>query len=206
MLRKLLTIFEKFYVMKIVFATNNKHKVEEIKDLLSSNFDVITLKEIGCFEEIDETEDSLEGNAKIKSDYIKNNYGYDCFADDTGLEVEALGGAPGVYSARYAGEQASFEDNVQKLLRAMRGVVNRKARFRTVISLIMNGEQLFFEGVCEGYIEESLSGTKGFGYDPIFRPDGFDKTFAEMDLGEKGSISHRGLAVKKLVSYLKNQS
>ena len=190
--------------MKIVFATNNKHKVKEIKDLLPSNIKVLTLDDIGCFEEIEETEKTLEGNAKIKSDHVKHNYGYDCFADDTGLEVEALNGAPGVYSARYAGEKATFEDNVQKLLTALKGVQNRKARFRTVISLYLNGKQLFFEGICDGFIEKSVSGTKGFGYDPVFRPKGFDKTFAEMDLNEKGLISHRGLAVKKLVEYLNN--
>ena len=190
--------------MKIVFATNNKHKVKEIKDLLPSNIKVLTLDDIGCFEEIEETEKTLEGNAKIKSAHVKHNYGFDCFADDTGLEVEVLNGAPGVYSARYAGEKATFEDNVQKLLTALKGVQNRKARFRTVISLYLNGKQLFFEGICDGFIEKSVSGTKGFGYDPVFRPKGFDKTFAEMDLNEKGLISHRGLAVKKLVEYLNN--
>ena len=190
--------------MKIVFATNNKHKVKEIKDLLPSNIKVLTLDDIGCFEEIEETEKTLEGNAKIKSDHVKHNYDFDCFADDTGLEVEVLNGAPGVYSARYAGEKATFEDNVQKLLTALKGVQNRKARFRTVISLYLNGKQLFFEGICDGFIEKSVSGTKGFGYDPVFRPKGFDKTFAEMDLNEKGLISHRGLAVKKLVEYLNN--
>lgn len=191
--------------MKIVFATNNKHKVEEVKGLLPKEIEVLTLNEIRCFEEIEETAKTLEGNAKIKSDHVKIHYGFDCFADDTGLEVEALEGAPGVYSARYAGEEATFDDNVQKLLAAMKGVQNRKARFRTVISLNLDGKQLFFEGVCEGYIEKITAGNKGFGYDPIFRPLDFDKTFAEMDLSEKGRISHRGLAVKKLVAYLKGQ-
>ena len=192
-------------MMKIVFATNNKHKVEEVKDLLPEEIQVLTLNEIGCHEDIEETEETLEGNAKLKSDHIKMNYGFDCFADDTGLEVEALNGAPGVYSARYAGEEATFDDNVQKLLKAMKGVSNRKARFRTVISLYLNDQQLFFEGVCEGTIEESTSGDAGFGYDPIFKPKGYDLTFAEMDLKEKGRISHRGIAVNKLVAYFKNK-
>ncbi len=191
--------------MKLVFATNNKHKLNEVQDLLPKGIDILTLKDIGCHEEIEETATTLQGNAKIKTDHVRNLYGYDCFADDTGLEVEALDGAPGVYSARYAGEEATFEDNVQKLLAAMKGIQNRKARFRTVISLYLDGRQLFFEGICDGYIETSVSGTKGFGYDPIFRPKGSDKTFAEMDLNEKGLISHRGLAVRKLVAYLKTQ-
>jgi len=191
--------------MKLVFATNNKHKLEEVKGLLSKDIEVLTLNEINCHEDIEETAETLEGNAKIKSDHVKIHYGFDCFADDTGLEVEALNGAPGVYSARYAGEEATFEDNVQKILGAMKGVENRKARFRTVISLYLNNKQLFFEGICDGFIEEAVSGTKGFGYDPVFRPKGADKTFAEMDLNEKGLISHRGLAVKKLVEYLKSQ-
>ncbi len=190
--------------MKLVFATNNKHKLEEVKNLLGDSFNLMTLKDIGCLEDIDETAITLEGNAKIKSDHIMQNYGLDCFADDTGLEVEALNGEPGVYSARYAGENASFEDNVNKMLKALTGIKNRKARFRTVISLIINGKQLFFEGVCDGYIEESCMGKKGFGYDPIFKPAGYNQTFAEMDIQTKGRISHRGLAVKKLVNYLKS--
>jgi len=188
--------------MKLVFATNNKHKLEEVKNLLGDSFNLKTLNEIGCHEDIEETATTLEGNAKIKSDHVKQHYGYDCFADDTGLEVEALNGEPGVYSARYAGENATFDDNVEKMLKAMSGFKNRKARFRTVISLILNGEQLFFEGICDGHIEASRSGEKGFGYDPIFKPLGFDKTFAEMDIETKGRISHRGLAVQKLVAYL----
>lgn len=191
--------------MKIVFATNNNHKVKEIMDLLPPNIKVLTLNDIGCFEEIEETEETLEGNAKIKSDHVKNNYGYDCFADDTGLEVEALGGEPGVYSARYAGENASFEDNVNKLLTTLEKDLNRKARFRTVISLYLDGEQLFFEGICDGKIETIPKGNKGFGYDPVFTPDGYDTTFAEMDMSTKGKISHRGKAVEKLVEFLKTQ-
>ncbi|MGI9530734.1 non-canonical purine NTP diphosphatase [Lutimonas sp.] len=189
--------------MKIVFATNNKHKVQEIVDLLPATIKVFTLMDIGCFDEIEETEDSLEGNAKIKSDHIKMNYDYDCFADDTGLEVDALDGKPGVYSARYAGENASFEDNVNKMLHELTGVENRQARFRTVISLFIDGKQYFFEGVCEGEILTKRKGEKGFGYDPIFKPKGYDQTFAEMDLQTKGRISHRGLAVQKLIKFLK---
>ena len=191
--------------MKLVFATNNIHKLKEVQDLLPKGIQILTLNDIGCVEDIEETEQTLEGNAKIKSDHVKIRYGFDCFADDTGLEVEALNGAPGVYSARYAGEEATFDDNVQKLLKAMTGMANRKARFRTVISLVLNGEQLFFEGICDGRIEASSSGTKGFGYDPIFKPTGYDQTFAEMDMATKGRISHRGLAVQKLVSYLNSQ-
>ena len=192
-------------MMKLGVATNNQQKLSEVQDLLPPKIEVVTLKDIQCNEDIEETAETLEGNAKIKSDHVKSNYGYDCFADDTGLEVEALNGAPGVYSARYAGEEATFDDNVQKLLSAMKGVENRKARFRTVISLYLDGKQLFFEGICDGFIEEAVSGTQGFGYDPVFRPNGSVKTFAEMDLNEKGLISHRGLAVKKLVEYLKDQ-
>ena len=192
--------------MKIVFATNNGHKVKEIKDLLPSGIEVMTLYDIGCKEEIEETATTLEGNAKIKSDHVKEGYGYDCFADDTGLEVDALKGAPGVYSARYAGENASFEDNVNKLIEALKGDPNRKARFRTVISLNLNGKQEYFEGICEGKIEYSSRGSKGFGYDPVFTPDGYDVTFAEMDLSTKGKISHRGQAVQKLVEFLKNKA
>lgn len=192
--------------MKIVFATNNKHKVEEIKDLLPSGIEILNLNDIGCFEEIEETATTLIGNAKIKSDHIKDNYGYDCFADDTGLEVEALDGAPGVYSARYAGLNASFEDNVNKLLDALKGESNRKARFKTVISLNINGKQELFEGICKGTIEPSAKGSKGFGYDPVFTPDGYDMTFAEMDMTTKGKISHRGKAVQKLVEFLKSKA
>ena len=189
--------------MKIVFATNNKHKVKEIKDLLPSSIEVMTLNEIGCREEIEETATTLEGNAKIKSDFVKDGYGYDCFADDTGLEVDVLNGAPGVFSARYAGENATFEDNVNKLLHALKDESNRKARFRTVISLIIDGKQEYFEGICEGKIEYNSRGSKGFGYDPVFTPEGYDITFAEMDLSTKGKISHRGQAVQKLVEFLK---
>jgi XTP/dITP diphosphohydrolase len=187
--------------MKLVFATNNLHKLKEVKDLLPPGIELLTLRDIGCHEDIEETATTLEGNARIKTEHIKNNYGYDCFADDTGLEVEALNGAPGVYSARYAGEKATFEDNVNKMLLELHGIKNRSARFRTVISLFWKGNQYYFEGICEGFITEQPRGNKGFGYDPIFKPKGFDQTFAEMDMATKGRISHRGLAVKNLVHF-----
>ena len=192
--------------MKLVFATNNKHKLEEVRSMLSARFKLVRLEEIGCREEIEETEATLEGNAKIKSDFISQRYHLDCFADDTGLEVEALNGAPGVYSARYAGEDASFQDNIDKLLSELYGETNRKARFRTVISLKLDGRQHFFEGICEGEITEEPSGNKGFGYDPVFRPIGSKLTFAEMDMDQKSRISHRGLAVQKLVRFLNEET
>ena len=188
--------------MKLVFATNNKHKLEEVRSMLRSEFELLSLNDIGCNEDIEETEDTLEGNAKIKSDFIKDKFGKNCFADDTGLEVEALDGAPGVYSARYAGSNVSFQDNVNKLLEEMQGVENRKARFRTVISLTLNGEQYFFEGICEGEITKKQSGDQGFGYDPVFSPFGTDLTFAEMSLEDKSKISHRGIAVREFVTFL----
>lgn len=192
--------------MELVFATNNKNKVKEIKALLPDFIKVLSLADIGCTEEIEETEDSIEGNAKLKADYITNTYGYDCFADDTGLEVDALDGSPGVYSARYAGEDATYEDNVQKMLQEMKGKNNRKAQFRTTVALNLKRKQYLFEGVCKGEINTEKSGNDGFGYDPIFKPTGFDQTFAEMDTKEKGKISHRGIAVQKLIDFLKNLS
>ena len=170
--------------------------------MLSEGIELLSLSDIGCKEDIEETADTLEGNAQIKSDFVSDRFELDCFADDTGLEVEALEGAPGVYSARYAGAEATFQDNVQKLLNELAGVRNRKARFRTVISLKLEGKQYFFEGVCEGAITESPSGSEGFGYDPIFRPHGSGLTFAEMDRHQKNTVSHRGLAVRKLVEFL----
>jgi len=189
--------------MDLVFATNNKNKVKEIKVLLPPSIKILTLSEIGCEEEIEETVDTIEGNAKLKANYITEKYGYDCFADDTGLEVDALNGAPGVYSARYAGENVTYEDNVQKMLQEMKGKTDRKSQFRTTIALNLNGEQYLFEGVCRGEITTEKYGNDGFGYDPIFKPVGFKQTFAEMDLNEKGKISHRGLAVQKLIHFLK---
>lgn len=191
--------------MKLVFATNNKNKVKEVNALLPKGIEILSLADIGCVEEIDETEVTLEGNAKLKADYITKNYGYDCFADDTGLEVEALNGAPGVYSARYAGENATYEDNVQKMLKEMYGGGDRKAQFRTVIALNLKGKQYFFKGVCKGEILEKKQGEEGFGYDPIFKPEDFEKSFAEMTLVEKGRISHRGLAIKELITFLKGK-
>lgn len=188
---------------KLVFATHNLHKLEEIRNILKKH-EVLGLPDIGCHEEIVEDADNLQGNAKIKADYVTNNFHLDCFADDTGLEVEALGGAPGVYSARYAGEGCSYHDNVVKLLKALDGVENRKARFRTVIALNINGEQYFFEGIVNGKILTEEHGEGGFGYDPIFQPDGFDKSFSEMGMDEKNKISHRGRATAKLVEFLNN--
>ena len=188
--------------MKLVFATNNKDKVKEIKALLDDSIELLSLEDIGCTENIEETENTLEGNAKLKADYVTKKFGYDCFADDTGLEVEALDGAPGVYSARYAGENVTYDDNVQKMLKEMRDQSNRNAQFRTVIALNTGGKQYLFEGICKGDILKIKRGKKGFGYDPIFQPRGFDKSFAEMSLEEKGKISHRGLTTKKLVDFL----
>ena len=187
---------------KIVFATNNKHKLEEIRDLLKNKFEVVSLKEIGFNEDIPETGKTLKENASIKSNYIHDRYNINCFADDTGLEVDALNGEPGVYSARYAGEGCSYDDNVNKLLENIKGVSNRKARFKTVISLIYDDKEYFFEGQVEGIITEEKHGKGGFGYDPIFLPDGYDKTFAEMPLELKNKISHRALATEKLVEFL----
>ncbi len=202
-----MTIFESKIndTVKLVFATNNQYKLREVQELLPEGIEVLTLQDIGCHEEIEETASTLEGNAKIKTDHVKNGYGYDCFADDTGLEVSALNGAPGVYSARYAGENVTFDDNVNKMLSELRGEKNREARFRTVVSLFWKGKQYFFEGVCVGRIEEKKSGDQGFGYDPIFTPEGYQKTFAEMSSEEKGEISHRGKAIQKLVSFFEDK-
>ena len=192
--------------MKLVIATNNKNKLKEIKELLPDNIKVLSLEEIECNEDIEETEDTLEGNASLKSSYVLDKYGYDCFADDTGLEVDALNGAPGVYSARYAGEDVTYDDNVNKMLSEMDGQEDRNAQFRTVISLKIDGMEHFFEGSVKGEITNEKHGEKGFGYDPIFKPEGYDVTFAEMDSLEKSKISHRGKAVEKLVEFLKEYS
>lgn len=190
---------------QIVFATNNKNKLREIREIMSDLYEVLSLDDIGCHEEIVEDADTIEGNAKIKADFVTNKYHVDCFADDTGLEVEALNGAPGVYSARYAGEHCSYQDNVNKMLNAMKGKTNRKAAFRTVIALNLEGKSYTFEGRCDGQIIESQRGTDGFGYDPIFMPDGFNQTFAEMSHEEKNAISHRGRATRKLIDFLRYQ-
>lgn len=189
--------------MKIVFATNNKHKLEEIKDILGKDFEIVSLAEIGCHEDIPETGLTLEENARQKSTYIVEHYNHDCFADDTGLEVDALNGEPGVHSARYAeGTDHDSEANMRKLLSKMSNVKDRTARFRTVISLIFNGVEHQFEGRVEGRIATEKHGKEGFGYDPIFIPEGYDKSFAELGEEVKNQISHRARAVKKLAEYL----
>jgi XTP/dITP diphosphohydrolase len=189
--------------MQLVFASNNKNKIKEILLLVPSDIQILSLEDIGCIEEIPETADTIEGNAILKANYISENYGYNCFADDTGLEVEALDGEPGVYSARYAGEQRDANDNMDKLLANLEGKSNRNAQFKTVIALNLDGKQNLFTGVINGKIIEEKIGTNGFGYDPIFIADGYSKTFAELTLEEKSVISHRGLAVKQLVDFLK---
>ncbi len=187
--------------MKIVFATNNPNKLEEAQELLPF-FNIVGLKDIGCNEDIPETENTLKGNAKLKATFVKEKFGVNCFSDDTGLEVEVLDGAPGVFSARYAGASANAEENMNKLLVALKNKTNRKAQFRTVIALAFDGEEFTFEGICKGTILENKVGEKGFGYDPIFIPEDSDKTFAEMSMEEKSTISHRGKAIKKLVTFL----
>jgi XTP/dITP diphosphohydrolase len=190
--------------MKLVFATANQNKANEIQSLIPPSIEVLTLNDIHCSEEIPETQANIEGNASQKAFYVYNKYQHNCFADDTGLEVDALDGRPGVFSARYAGESKSAEDNMSKILLEMKGITNRKARFKTIISLVINGEEKQFEGVVSGVILSQRQGEKGFGYDPIFLPDGFTMSFAEMDSSQKNKISHRAIAVNKLVEYLKN--
>ena len=187
--------------MKLVFASNNKNKIQEIQALVPNTIQIVSLEEIGCFEDIPETADTIEGNAILKANYVAEKYGYDCFADDTGLEVEALNGAPGVYSARYAGEQKDANDNMDKLLSKLKDKSNRKANFKTVIALNLKGKQNLFTGIINGKIIEEKIGTNGFGYDPIFVADGYEKTFAELSMEEKSTISHRGIAVKQLIEY-----
>ncbi len=187
---------------KIVFATNNKHKLEEIRKITDGSLQILSLADIHCTDEIEETGTTLEENALLKARYVKEKYDYDCFADDTGLEVEALDGAPGVYSSRYAGEACNPLDNMIKLLHALEGVNNRNARFRTVIALLMGDEKHFFEGVVNGRIIEERKGDAGFGYDPIFVPEGKDQTFAELGNDVKNQISHRALATHQLAQFL----
>lgn len=190
-------------IKKLVFATNNAHKLDEIRAILGDKIEVLSLKDINCDTDIPETADTLEGNAALKAEYIYKNYGLDCFADDTGLEVEALGGAPGVYSARYAGGDGhDSEANMRKLLKELDGEQNRKAQFRTAICLIEQGEEHLFEGIVKGSIIEQKRGASGFGYDPVFMPEGYEETFAEMGNAEKNKISHRARAVEKLCEYL----
>lgn len=187
---------------KIVFATHNQHKLDEIQAITKGKLNILGLGDINCHEEIEETGSTLEENALIKARFVRDKYGYDCFSDDTGLEVEALDGVPGVYSARYAGEGCNFADNMNKLLGAMQGIENRTARFRTVIALVMHGKEHLFEGVIKGKIIEEKRGYDGFGYDPVFMPEGYDRTFAELGNGVKNNISHRALAMEKLVEFL----
>lgn len=198
--------------MKIVFATNNQHKLDEIRSILGADFQVLSLREIGCHDDIPETADTLEGNALLKAQYVNRCFGFDCFADDTGLEVTALNGAPGVFSARYAGgEGHDSEANMDKLLRNLEGNSQRAARFRTVIAYIHRNantgtiETHTFEGIVNGVITHERHGREGFGYDPIFQPDGYDKTFAELGMDVKNAISHRARAVQQLAAFLKQQ-
>jgi XTP/dITP diphosphohydrolase len=191
--------------MKLVFATNNLNKIEEIQSMMPPNIQIVSLESIGCTEDIAETATTIEGNAILKANYILKKYGYDCFADDTGLEVDALNGEPGVFSARYAGEQRNADDNMDKLLKELENRPNRKARFKTVICLNLKGNQYLFTGTANGEITENKSGKGGFGYDQIFRPNGFDATFAEISLQTKNEISHRGKATKLLIDFLNLQ-
>jgi XTP/dITP diphosphohydrolase len=191
--------------MKICFATNNSKKIEEVRAALGEEFEIVSLQDIGCHEELPETGETLDHNAFQKARYVKENYGVDCFADDTGLEVDSLAGAPGVYSGRYAGEPRSDERNIELLLTNLKGQQARNARFRTVIALILEGEEYKFEGMAAGEILEKKIGLGGFGYDPIFRPEGFEQSFAELTMAEKNEISHRGKAVKALIEFLSNR-
>lgn len=188
---------------KLVFATNNRHKLEEVSHILNDKVEILSLKDINCDVDIPETADTLEGNAFLKAQYVHENYGFNCFADDTGLEIEALNNAPGVYSARYAGTDKSSEANMLKVLKELEGIENRKAQFRTAISLIIGGESYLFEGIIKGTIIKEKRGNAGFGYDPIFMPEGYDKTFAELGNEIKNKISHRALAINKLCDFLK---
>ena len=189
--------------MKLVFASNNSNKIKEIQQLLPATIQIVSLHDIGCFEDIPETAETIEGNAILKANYVTEKYGFNCFADDSGLEVAILNGEPGVFSARYAGEPKNDDNNIDKLLLNLKDKTNRKANFKTVICLHLNGEQKLFTGIINGTITEEKIGTNGFGYDPIFIADGYSKSFAQLTMEEKSSISHRGIAVKKLVEFLK---
>ena len=191
--------------MQLVFASNNKNKIKEIQLLLPDSIQILSLEDIGCTEDIPETADTIEGNAMLKANYVTQKYGYDCFADDSGLEVAALNGEPGVFSARYAGEPKNDENNIDKLLANLKDVNNKKANFKTVICLNLKGEQHLFTGIINGQIIEEHIGNNGFGYDPIFVADGYQKTFSELSLEEKARISHRGIAVKELITFLQKQ-
>ena len=189
-------------MMTLVFASHNKNKIAEIKAMLPKSIRLLGLDDIGCDDDIPETADTIEGNAMLKANYVTQKFGYDCFADDTGLEVDALNGAPGVYSARYAGQQKNANDNMDKLLRELTGKPSRDAQFKTVIALNINGVQTLFTGIVRGAITTEKHGSQGFGYDPIFKPHGFSKTFAQFTMAEKAAESHRGKAVQKLVDFL----
>ena len=190
---------------QIVFATHNAHKLSEIREIVQGKIEILGLTDIGCRDEIEETGGTLDENALLKARYVKERYGYDCFADDTGLEVDALDGAPGVYSSRYAGPSGNSENNMNKLLLALQGIDNRSAQFRTVIALLINDEEHLFEGVIRGNITHEKRGNNGFGYDPIFIPEGYKQTFAEVDSSIKNSVSHRALAMAKLIEFLLNE-
>ncbi len=191
--------------MKLVFASNNKNKIAEIQHQVGSQFEIVSLEEIGCFIDIPETAETIEGNAILKANYVTKNFELPCFADDTGLEIEVLNNEPGVYSARYAGEQKNAEDNMNLVLLKLAFETNRKAQFKTSIALNINNQQYIFEGVVKGEITLKKSGNQGFGYDPIFQPEGSSTTFAEMSLEQKLEISHRGIAMQKLIDFLKNK-
>lgn len=192
--------------MKLVFASNNKNKIKEIQLLVPASIEIVSLEDIGCTEDIPETADTIEGNAILKANYVTEKYGLNCFADDTGLEVEALNGAPGVYSARYAGEPKDDNNNMNELLFQLEKETNRNANFKTVIALNLNGKQELFVGMIFGKITREKVGTNGFGYDPIFMAEGYEKTFAELDMEEKSNNSHRGIAVKQLITFLQKES
>ncbi|WP_299094948.1 non-canonical purine NTP diphosphatase [uncultured Winogradskyella sp.] len=188
--------------MQIVFATNNKNKIKEVQSLIPETIELLSLEDIGCLEDIPETQPTIEGNAIQKAEYVKKNYNYDCFADDTGLEVTALNGEPGVLSARYAGPQRNADDNMNKLLSHLENASSRAAQFKTVIALHLNGELKTFTGICKGEITTEKQGEKGFGYDPIFKAEGYSQTFAEISLEEKNKVGHRGKAVTQLIQFL----
>jgi len=190
--------------MQLVFATNNPNKIKEVQALVPAHIKLLSLADILCIEDIPETTGTIEGNAKQKADHIKNHYGYDCFADDTGLEVEALNGEPGVDTAYYAGPQRDANDNMDKLLNNLKDKPNRNAQFKTVIALHLNGNYHEFTGICKGEITKGKQGNKGFGYDPVFRPQGYEQTFAQINLNLKTQIGHRGKAIKQLFDFLKN--
>ncbi|WP_395052991.1 non-canonical purine NTP diphosphatase [Flavobacterium sp.] len=190
--------------MELVFASNNKNKIKEIQLLLPNSITILSLEDIGCFEEIEENASTIEGNAILKANYVTTKYGHNCFADDSGLEVEILNGKPGVHSARYAGEQRNDADNMDKLLAKLEFVTNRKANFKTVIALNLDGKQTLFTGIIDGIITKEKIGTNGFGYDPLFKPNNCDITFGQFEIEEKARISHRGIAVKQLITYLNN--